>query len=98
MHSMKPQRRDIPLVSPKAYDSETLPDIYYIIPAGYPSDAWLRDEMGFDNSEFTNALEKRGFVIADHAQSNYAFTVFSLASTLNYRYFKDNPTPLGDTT
>ncbi len=80
-----------------APDIATRPDIYYIIPDAYPSDAWLRDEMGFDNSEFTNALKARGFVIADHAQSNYGLTVFSLASTLNFRYIEANPTPLKDT-
>ena len=75
----------------KENDSPARPDIYYIIPDGYPSDAWLQSAMNFDNSEFTKALEDRGFVVADHAQSNYGSSLLSLASVLNMRYFEDNP-------
>ena len=44
--------------TPKVNDS-TRPDIYYIIPDSYPSDAWLNEAMGFDNSAFTQALRDR---------------------------------------
>ena len=72
------------------------PDIYYIIPDAYPSDAWLQEAMNYDNSEFTRALEDRGFVVARHAQSNYGATLHSLASILNMRYYDSNPTQLQD--
>ena len=72
------------------------PDIYYIIPDAYPSDSWLQDAMNFDNSAFTRALEDRGVVIADHAQSNYGATLHSLASILNMQYYDSNPTNLQD--
>ena len=75
----------------KVNDSPTQPDIYYIIPDGYPSDAWLQDKMNYDNSKFTTALEDRGFVVAKHAQSNYGATLMSLASVLNMRYYASNP-------
>ena len=39
--------------STKISDSATHPDIYYIIPDGYPSDAWLEEAMNYDNSYFT---------------------------------------------
>lgn len=81
---------------PKTCDSPTRPDIYYIIPDGYPSDAWLRDEMNFDNSQFTRALEDRGFAIAPHAQCNYAATLHSLASILNMQHYGSNPSPWQD--
>lgn len=81
---------------PKAFDSETRPDIYYIIPDGYPSDIWRLEAMSYDNDSFTQALEERGFVINQRAQSNYASTLLSLASTLNMTYIDSNPTRLAD--
>ena len=32
-------------------DSASRPDIYYIIPDSYPSDAWLKEVMDFDKLE-----------------------------------------------
>ena len=82
--------------SPKVHDSPAHPDIYYIIPDGYPSDAWLASAMDFDNSAFTNALKKRGFAVAEQAQSNYGVTMLSVPSTLNMRYYDHNPTNYAD--
>ncbi len=65
-------------VIPKVNDSETHPDIYYIIPDGYPSDSWLQEAMNYDNSEFSKALEDRGFTVVGHAQANYGATLLSL--------------------
>ena len=83
-------------ISPKLLDSPDLPDIYYIIPDGYPSDGWLREAMNYDNSAFTEALESRGFIVAPHAQSNYGVTLLSLSSTTNMRYFAENDSDLSD--
>lgn len=80
----------------KVNDSASRPDIYYIIPDSYPSDAWLLSAMNFDNSDFTKALQQRGFVIAPNAQSNYGATIVSLPSTLNMRYFNSNPSDYSD--
>lgn len=74
----------------KVKDSPTRPDIYFIIPDGYPSNEWLARGMNYDNSDFTEALKQRGFVIAPHAKSNYVHTLMSLASILNMRYFDSN--------
>ena len=38
-----------------------MPDIYFIVPDGYPSDAWLQSKMNFDNSAFTEALQGARF-------------------------------------
>ena len=83
-------------VAQKALDSPELPDIYYIIPDAYPSDAWHLEAMGYDNSAFTQALQALGFQVAAHAQSNYSATKLSLPSTLNMRYIDSNPTNLSD--
>ena len=80
----------------KVADSASHPDVYYIIPDGYPSDAWLDEAMGYDNSAFTRALEERGFVVAHQAQSNYGTTMHSLASALNMRFYNSNPTAMED--
>lgn len=82
--------------TPKVNDSATRPDIYYIIPDSYPSDAWHREAMGYDNSAFTQALRDRGFIVAEQAQSNYGGTFASLASTLNMRYYDSNPSQISD--
>lgn len=62
------------------------PDIYYIILDAYGRADVLQDLLGYDNSEFLNALRQRGFYVADCSQSNYAYTEFSLTSSLNYDY------------
>ena len=80
----------------KIMDSPDRPDIYYIIPDAYPSDAALLTALDYDNAAFTNALRERGFTIAPHAHSNYNLTILSMASTLNMRYFESNPSDFSD--
>jgi len=62
------------------------PDIYYIILDGYGRSDILKNEYDYDNSGFLNGLKQLGFFIADCAQSNYAQTQLSLASSLNFNY------------
>ena len=62
------------------------PDVYYIILDGYGRQDVLKKEYGFDNSEFINGLRSRGFYVAECSQSNYAHTLYSLSSSLNYDY------------
>jgi hypothetical protein len=61
------------------------PDIYYIILDGYGRSDVLKG-YGYDNSDFLNSLRDLGFFVADCAQSNYAQTKISLASSLNINY------------
>jgi hypothetical protein len=65
------------------------PDVYYIILDGYGRQDLLKKKFGYDNSNFIDGLKQRGFYVADCAQSNYAFTELSLASSLNYNYLND---------
>ena len=62
------------------------PDIYYIILDSYTSSASLKRYWNFDNSEFTNYLKRKEFYIARASKSNYNFTPYSLASSLNMSY------------
>jgi hypothetical protein len=85
-------------VSIWASDSEPIPDtwkptpptnprdVYYLIFDRYANDAALRRFFQFDNSEFYNELEKRGFVVDRNATSSYPMTMPSMSSTLNMRY------------
>lgn len=65
------------------------PDIYYIILDGYGSDKSIKEYLNYDNSSFTNELEKIGFKVQKNACSNYCRTIFSLTSTLNLNYVQN---------
>jgi hypothetical protein len=62
------------------------PDIYYIIPDGYGRSDVIAEMYQIDNSAFLQALEQRGFYVADCSQSNYTFTKLSVTSSLNMNY------------
>lgn len=70
------------------------PDIYYIIVDGYARADVLREYYGFDNSEFLDGLEKRGFSVNDSSRTNYYWTFLSLASSLNFDYLQDIASPV----
>jgi hypothetical protein len=65
------------------------PDIYYIILDEYGRADILKKVLSYDNSEFINFLKQKGFYLADDSHSNYAYTHFSLASSLNFDYLTD---------
>lgn len=74
--------------------SETPPDIYYLVFDQYGRADVLQDYFEFDNREFLQALQARGFYIAEQSTSNYPRTVQSVASTLNMEnmdYFNWQP-------
>ena len=68
---------------------ENTPDIYYIILDAYGRQDVLNDLYHYDNSEFIQALEQRGFYVADASASNYMQTYKSLSSSLNMDYLDD---------
>ena len=63
-----------------------LPDIYYIILDGYSREDVLQQVYGYDNKAFIQALQERGFYIADQSHDNYIWTMLSLSSSLNMSY------------
>lgn len=65
---------------------EPLPDIYYIILDGYGRSDTLEQVYAYDNTEFLEALEGLGFVVARCSQANYAQTDLSIASSTNLLY------------
>lgn len=62
------------------------PNIYYIILDGYGRNDILQSVYGYDNINFIDELEKRGFFIAKKSRANYCQTLLSLSSTLNMSY------------
>lgn len=62
------------------------PDVYYVILDAYLRSDILREDYGYDNSDFMRFLRERGFFIADKATSNYGFTALSLTSSLNMQH------------
>ena len=67
---------------------EPRPDIYYIILDGYGRKDILQALYQFDNSDFLNALQVRGFYVAEESSSNYIQTMLSLSSSLNMDYLQ----------
>jgi hypothetical protein len=65
------------------------PDIYYIVLDGYGRQDVLGNLYDFDNSEFVRYLRKKGFFVGDESKSNYAHTILSMASSLNFTYLDD---------
>ncbi len=66
-------------------------DIYYIILDGYTRADVLEELYDYDNSEFLSSLEQRGFYVPTNMRSNYASTVYSIASSLNMSHIYDSP-------
>lgn len=62
------------------------PDIFYIVVDAYTRSDVLKKKFDYDNSEFIDFLRNKGFYVAPKANSNYAQTYLSLASSLNSIY------------
>ena len=73
-----------------------IPDIYYIVLDRYAGGSTLQEFYDFDNSEFLDGLEDRGFYIASESTSNYLKTRSSLASSLNMEYINYLSDELGE--
>ena len=65
---------------------ENLPDIYYIVLDEYAPLKTLTTFYNYDNSEFVEFLQARGFYVTKNSHSNYAETFLAIASTLNMKY------------
>lgn len=62
------------------------PDIYYFVFDRYGGQKSLKEQYGFDNSQFLNYLEKKGFYVSKESTTNYPKTFLSLGSSLNMDY------------
>jgi len=66
------------------------PNIYYIICDAYTSSGVLHRYFSYDNSNWTQTLEARGFFVAQRSRCNYTITQMSLCSSLNMDYVSTN--------
>jgi len=69
----------------------TLPDIYFIILDEYAHPDTMKEWYEYDNSEFINSLEDKGFFIATESQTPTGNTGRVIARVLNMEYIDDEP-------
>jgi len=69
-------------------DEKKLPDIYYIILDGYARADILKERYQYDNGDFIDWLKRKGFYVADQSCANYAWTMLSVSSSLNFDYLQ----------
>jgi hypothetical protein len=65
------------------------PNIYLIMLDGYPRADTLRNDFGYDNTEFEENLARLGFDVSSEPRSNYNKTWLTYASMLNGEYIGD---------
>ncbi len=67
----------------KTFKSNKNPDIYYIIFDEFASIESMQNLFHYDASKLSEKLQMEGFYFASQSRGLYAFTQFSLASSLN---------------
>jgi len=72
------------------------PNIVHILLDGYAGSAALKEDFGFDNSQFLQALESKGFVIVSETHTPYNQTLLAMASVFSGSYLTPNQYPLVD--
>ena len=91
-----PEQEDIvPAVNATETENLLNRDVYYIIVDAYTREDVLASKFDFDNSIFIEDLENHGFLVLDHARSNYDNTFESLTSSLNMDYLDHLGLPPG---
>lgn len=76
-------------VRQKVYDQvrfQKKPNVYYIVPDGYPNQQGLKEIFGLDNAKMYQQLESLGFSIHHFALSNYRSTLSSISSLLGMQH------------
>ena len=69
----------------KIPDTCDKPDIYFLLFDEYASSVSLKQRYNFDN-DIDTFFTNRGFTVQSKSKSNYNFTPFSMAGTLNMSY------------
>ncbi len=73
---------------PKLINNNTTkpkPNIYFLMIDGYANNKSLKKYWGYDNSSFTDSLQKLGFKYIEDSKSDYLFTIQTVASMLNLK-------------
>jgi hypothetical protein len=75
------------------YDStRPSPSIYFIVLDAFTSSSCLQKEFNYNNAGLDSFLTGKGFYIVTRSKSNYPVTPYSIASTLNFSFLKDEVT------
>ncbi len=69
-------------------DTCSKPDVYWIVADEYAGSVALKEVFKWNNNGFEKSLEALGFKVVTNTVSNYNFTPFSIASTLNMSYLQ----------
>jgi hypothetical protein len=69
-----------------AAELSTLPDIYFIILDEYANPDTMKEWYDYDDSEFINNLEDKGFFIASESKTRTPNTEHAIAQVLNMEY------------
>lgn len=67
------------------------PDFYVLLLDEYGRNDVLQTCYGHDNTDFTAALEKRGFRVAARSYANYPYTQLAVPTLLNLDYVLSSP-------
>ena len=67
-------------------DDNIPPDVYYLILDEYARSDALSDYHNFDNDEFTEYLESKGFHVAKNSFTNYPMSIQAIPATMNMQY------------
>lgn len=76
-------------VSPVMAGPSAPPNVFYIILDEYAHHEVLKEIFDYDNSNFLAALQQLGFYVPSSSTTNYCYTRYSLASSLNMSYLND---------
>jgi len=68
-----------------------LPDIYFIILDEYAHPDTMKEYYDYDNSQFINSLEHKGFFIAGGSKTRKPLTPLIIAQILNMEYLNGEP-------
>lgn len=85
-----------PLPEHSPVNTESLPDIYFLILDGYSSSQGLTEIWDHDNGAFEDSLRETGFIVPTQSRSNYVHTHLSLASMLNWTHLLHLTDMFGD--
>ena len=69
-----------------ANQTDTQPDVYFVVLDGYGRSDVLDAVYGYSNNPFLDGLAERGLMVPEGATANYSMTAASVASTLNMDY------------
>lgn len=72
---------------------KTMPNIYYLLFDEYSSNAFMEKYFNYDNSNFTNGLEKKGFNVSYTSHNESIITSTIMTNIVNLDYVVDNTWP-----